>query len=286
MMYSSNSPATLPKLTPGRENNMQTTLQPQRRSKLAWLFIDTGVMVKRSLLHIRQDMEQLLGLTIQPIMFVVLFRYVFGGAIQTGGTSYINFLMAGIFVQTAAFGSTVTGVSIATDMQRGIMDRFRSLPMNKSAVLSGHIIGDLIRNAFSTVVMILAGLVVGFRPEATFLGWIAVFALLMLFTFSLSWVFALIGLAGKSVEFVQQSSFIWIFPLTFVSSAFVPVDTMPHILQVFAKNQPLTQVIDAIRALLLNQPVGNHAWIAVAWSVAILAVAFVIAVRLFRRTAR
>jgi ABC transporter DrrB family efflux protein len=216
----------------------------------------------------------------------VLFRYVFGGAIQTGGTSYINFLMAGIFVQTAAFGSSVTGVGIATDMQRGIMDRFRSLPMTKSAVLSGHIIGDLIRNTFSTVVMILAGLAVGFRPQASFTDWLAVFGILLLFSFALSWVFALIGLVGKSVEFVQQSSFIWIFPLTFVSSAFVPTDTMPHALQVFAKNQPLTQVIEAIRALLLNQPVGNHGWIAVAWSLGIFLVAFVLATRIFRRTAR
>lgn len=262
------------------------TLKPVRHNSLIWFFIDTGVMVKRSLLHIKVDLDQLISLTIQPIMFVVLFRYVFGGAIQTGGTSYINFLMAGIFVQTAAFGATTTGVSIATDMKLGIMDRFRSLPMTKSAVLSGHIIGDLIRNTFATIVMILAGLVVGFRPEAGFLGWIAVFGLLLLFTFALSWVFALIGLAGKSVEFVQQSSFIWIFPLTFVSSAFVPVDTMPHILQVFARNQPLTQVIEAVRAILLNQPLGNHAWHAIAWSLAIFLVAFFFAVRLFRRTAR
>ena len=260
-------------------------IEPEKRSGLAWTFIDTGVMIKRSLLHIRNDMEQLLSLTIQPIMFVVLFRYVFGGAIQTGGT-YINFLMAGIFVQTAAFGSSVTGVSIATDMQQGIMDRFRSLPMVKSSVLTGHIVGDLLRNTFSTVVMILAGLAVGFRPEATFLNWIAIFGLLLLFTFALCWVFALIGLAGKSVEFVQQTSFIWIFPLTFVSSAFVPTGSMPHILRVFAENQPLTHVIEAIRALLFNQPVGNHAWLAVAWSLAIFLVAFTLAVRIFRRAAR
>jgi ABC-2 type transport system permease protein len=262
-----------------------TTLQPQKHNKLTWFLIDTVVMVKRSLLHIKVDLDQLISLTVQPIMFVVLFRYVFGGAIQTGG-SYINFLMAGIFVQTAAFGATSTGVGVATDMQQGIMDRFRSLPMSKGAVLSGHIIGDLIRNTFSVVVMILAGLAVGFRPEAHFIQWVGVFGLLMLFTFSLSWVFALIGLAGKSVEFVQQSSFIWIFPLTFVSSAFVPVDTMPHILQVFANNQPLTQVIDAVRALLLNQPVGNHVWLAIAWSLAIFLVSFTLAVRLFRRTSK
>ncbi len=262
-----------------------TALKPLQKSAFAWFFIDTVTMVQRSLRHIKVEIDQLLSLTLQPIMFVVLFRYVFGGAIATGGLSYINFLMAGIFVQTSAFGSTVTGVGIASDMQQGIMDRFRSLPMTKSAVISGHIIGDLIRNAFATVVMILTGLVVGFRPEATAIHWLGIFGLLMLFTFALSWVFAVIGLAGKSVEFVQQSSFIWIFPLTFVSSTFVPVQTMPHMLQIFAKNQPLTHVVEAVRALLFNQPVGNHVWLSIAWSLGIFTVAFFFATRLFRRQA-
>ena len=184
-----------------------------QRSNLAWFFHDTGVVIKRSLLHIKADPEQLLGLTIQPVMFVVLFRYVFGGAINTGGDTYINFLMAGIFVQTVCFGASVTGLTIATDLQRGIMDRFRSLPMNKSAILSGTIISDVVKNALATVVMILTGLLVGFRPDASFLGWVAAIGLLFLFSFAISWVFAIIGLVGKSIEFVQQAGFIFLFPL-------------------------------------------------------------------------
>src|SRR5258708_3861667 len=131
-----------------------TKIHQEKRSPLAWLLIDSGVIVKRSLLQIKQDPEQVLGITIQPIMFVGLFRFVFGGAIQTGGVSYINFLMAGIFVQTAAFGATISGLSVASDLQKGIMDRFRSLPMTKSAVLTGHVVADMVRNLLATIVMI------------------------------------------------------------------------------------------------------------------------------------
>lgn len=257
-----------------------------KRSKLLWLFVDSWVMVKRSLLQIRQDPEQFLGITIQPIMFVVLFRFVFGGAINTGGVSYINFLMAGIFVQTAAFGATISGYSVALDLEKGIMDRFRSLPMTKSAVLTGHVIADLFRNLLATLVMIGAGLAVGFRPEANPIEWVIAIGLLLLMTFSLSWIFVFLGLVGKSIQFVQQFSFIFIFPLTFVSSAFVPTDTMPGWLQVFAKNQPLTHVIEAIRGLLVGTPVGNHVWHAVAWSLGLLIVGFTACTFLFRRQAK
>lgn len=263
-----------------------TTITRVRRSPLTWLFIDSVVMVKRSLLQVRQDPEQLLGITIQPIMFVVLFRFVFGGAIDTGGVSYINFLMAGIFVQTAAFGATISGYSVALDLEKGIMDRFRSLPMTKSAVLVGHVVADLCRNLLATVVMIGAGLAVGFRPEANALEWFVALGLLLLMTFSLSWVFVFLGLVGKSIQFVQQFSFIFIFPLTFVSSAFVPVETMPSWLRVFAENQPLTHVIEAIRGLLVGTPVGNHVWYAVVWSLGILIVGFTACVLFFRRQAK
>ena len=269
---------------------MSTTIAskiPQlKHSKLAWLFIDSWVMVKRSLLQIRQDPEQLLGLTIQPIMFVVLFRFVFGGAIETGGISYVNFLMAGIFVQTAAFGSTMSSYSVAIDLEKGIMDRFRSLPMTKSAVLTGHVVADLIRNLLATAVMVGAGLAVGFRPEATFAEWTLAIALLLFFSFALSWLFVLVALIGKSIQFVQQFGFIIIFPLTFVSSAFVPTDTMPNWLQAFAENQPLTHLIEAIRALLVGTPVGNHAWMSFLWSVGILVVGFTTTTSLFRRQAK
>jgi len=261
-------------------------IPPLKRPKVVWLFVDSWVMVKRSLLQIRQDPEQLLGITIQPIMFVVLFRFVFGGAIDTGGVSYINFLMAGIFVQTAAFGSTISSYSIALDLEKGIMDRFRSLPMMKSAVLTGHVVADMFRNLLATAVMVGAGLAVGFRPEANVGEWALALGLLLFFTFALSWLFVLIALIGKTIQFVQQFSFILIFPLTFVSSAFVPVSTMPSWLRVFAENQPLTHLIEAIRALLVGMPVGNHAWISFIWSVGILVVGFTVTTALFRRQAK
>ncbi|MBI5405276.1 MAG: ABC transporter permease [Candidatus Kerfeldbacteria bacterium] len=257
-----------------------------KKPAIVWLLIDSWVMVKRALLQIRQDPEQLLGLTIQPIMFVALFRYVFGGAIDTGGVSYINFLMAGIFVQTAAFGSSMSSYSVAIDLEKGIMDRFRSLPMAKSAVLTGHVVADLIRNLFATIVMVGAGLAVGFRPEANAAEWILAVGLLLFFSFALSWLFVIIALVSKSIQMVQQFGFILIFPLTFVSSAFVPVETMPSWLRVFAENQPLTHLIEAIRALLVGTPVDNHAWLAFIWSIGILVVGFSTTTALFRRQAR
>lgn len=263
-------------------SELDTTIKQLKRPALYWVFSDTWEMLKRSLRHIRQDPEQLIGYTIQPIMFVVLFRYVFGGAINTGGISYVNFLMAGIFIQTAVFGSTTTGVSIATDVKEGIIDRFRSLPMVKSSVLTGHVLGDLVRSLLSTVVMIAAGLAVGFRPSANVLDWVGVIGILLLVTFALSWLSAIIGLIGKSVEFVQQAGFIWLFPLTFASSAFVPPASMPSWLRGFAENQPITQSIDAVRALLLGLPLDNHLTLTIFWFVAILVVAFPLASLFFR----
>jgi ABC-2 type transport system permease protein len=258
-------------------------LQPLKRPRIYWVVSDTAQLVRRSLLHIKQDPDQLLGVTIQPIMFIVLFRYVFGGAVHTGGISYVNFLMAGIFVQTTAFASTTTSVSIASDLKEGIVDRFRSLPMVKSAVLSGHVIADLFRSLIATAVMIAAGLVVGFRPHANFLEWLAAIGLLLLTTLSFSWIGAIIGLLGKSIEFVQQVSFVWLFPLTFASSAFVPTSTMPRYLRDFAVNQPITQIVDAVRALLLGLPIGNHGWVSVVWLIGILVVAYPFAGFCFKR---
>jgi ABC-2 type transport system permease protein len=166
------------------------------------------------------------------------------------------------------------------------MDRFRSLPMNKSAILTGTILSDVLKNALATLVMILTGLLVGFRPNASFIDWLGVIGLLTIFSFAISWVFAIIGLKGKSIEFVQQAGFIFLFPLTFVSSAFVPTETMPKALQYFANNQPITQMIEAVRALILDNPIGNHGWYAVAWCLGILAVAYPWAVREFNRQSK
>lgn len=265
------------------EDVLTQAVKPQKRSKLAWAISDSLVLIKRGLLHIVKNPDQLLSVAFQPIMFTLLFRYIFGGAIDTGGPSYVNFLMAGILVQTAAFGSTYTALGVATDLQRGIVDRFRSLPMMSSAVLIGHTASDLVRNTASAVVMILVGLLVGFRPTASLWEWFVTVGILLLFTFAFSWLSAIMGLMARTVEAVQWISFVLVFPLTFASSAFVPTEGMPSVLRAFAVNQPVTHVIEAIRALLVGTPINDHGWLAVIWSVGMLIVTVPLATFLFRR---
>lgn len=258
-------------------------ITPEKHSGIYWAVVDSLVLIKRSMLHIIKNPDQLMSVAFQPIMFTLLFRYIFGGAINTGGPSYANFLMAGILVQTAAFGSTYTALGVATDMKRGIIDRFRSLPMLSSAVLIGHTVADLVRNTVSSVIMILVGLAVGFRPTANVWEWFLVLGIMLLFTFAFSWLSAIMGLLAKSVEAVQWISFVFVFPLTFASSAFVPTDSMPAGLKLFAENQPVTHVIEAIRALLIGTPIGNHGWLAAAWCTFMLVVSIPLTAFLFRR---
>ena len=260
-------------------------LKPLRRSRVYWAIADGWVLAKRNLIQIPRIPELLVFATIQPVMFVLLFRYVFGGAVDVGGESYVNFLMAGIFVQTVAFGGVATGIGLAEDLQKGLVDRFRSLPMAPSAVLTGRTVADLVRNMFIVVVMLLVGLLVGFRPEASVAGWAASIGLLLLLSFAFSWIGATVGLLIRSVEAVQSAGFIWLFPLTFASSAFVPTGNMPGPLRAFANNQPITQVVDAVRGFLLDQPVGNHGWIALAWCLGILAICVPLSVSLYRGVA-
>jgi ABC transporter DrrB family efflux protein len=263
------------------------SLTPQARSPLYWIFADALVLAKRHLLQIPRIPDELIFATIQPIMFVLLFRYVFGGAIEVRGTTYVNFLMAGIFAQTVIFGSTSTGIGLATDLQRGLIDRFRSLPMAKSAVLTGRTISDLIRNTFVVMVMWTVGLLVGFQPQGNFFSWLAAAGLLLLTSFAFSWISATIGLMVHSVEAAQSAGFIWLFPLTFASSAFVPTQSMPNWLRAFAEHQPVTQIVNATRGLLLNHPDASTIGIAIAWCVGILVVFIPLAVRAYgRRTAR
>ncbi|MDQ6661741.1 MAG: ABC transporter permease, partial [Chloroflexota bacterium] len=213
-------------------------LKPQARPALYWVFADAFVLAKRHLIQIPRIPEELIFATIQPIMFVLLFRYVFGGAIAVSDTSYVNYLMPGIFAQTVIFGATTTGIGLATDLQRGLIDRFRSLPMAKSAVLTGRTLSDLVRNTFVVFVMWMVGLLVGFRPEGNALFLLAAVGLLLLTSFAFSWISATIGLAVSSVEAAQSAGFIWLFPLTFASSAFVPTKSMPGWLRAFAEHQP------------------------------------------------
>ncbi len=246
---------------------------------------DSLLMIKRSSIHITRKMDELLGTFFQPIMFLVLFAAVFGGAIGGAlpeGVTYLNFLMAGIIVQTVAFGSTTTALAVASDLQQGIIDRFRSLPMSNLAVLNGHVISDVFRNAISTVVMIITGFVIGFRTNASFLDWLAIAGLLLLFTLAFSWLAAIMGVLAKSIEGVQWLTFIIIFPLTFASSAFVPAPSMVDGLRTFAENQPITHFVEAVRGLMIGMPVGDHAWLAVVWGVGTLIVAMPLAAWLFK----
>jgi len=254
-----------------------------KHSKLYWAISDASVLIVRSLKPIFKNIDQLLGLTIQPIMFMLLFRYVFGGAIDTGGVSYVNFLVAGILVQTAAFGSLTTSLSVATDVRRGIIDRFKTLPIMSSLVITGHVVADLARNILSSIVMIAAALFVGFEPTATVGDWFLITGIVLLFTFAMSWVAAIMGLLAKSIEAVQWMGFLFVFPLTFASAAFAPTESMPWLLRLFAENQPVTHVIEAIRALMVGTPLGNHAWLAAIWCIGITIVAMPTMAYLFKR---
>lgn len=265
---------------------MAVQLEFERKPRIIQTLTDGMIMIGRSSRHIIRNTDQLLGTFFQPIMFLVLFATVFGGAIGQAlpeGVTYLNFLMAGIIIQTVAFGSTTTAIAVSNDLQKGIMDRFRSLPMSNIAVLTGHVISDLFRNGLSTIVMILTGLVIGFRTSASLVDWLIIAGIIALFTLAFSWLAAIMGVLSKSVEGVQWLSFIIVFPLTFASSAFVPTEGMNSVLKAFAENQPITHVIEAIRALMLGTPIGNHGWLAVAWCVGIMIVAIPLASLLFRR---
>ena len=220
--------------------NLTFAVKIDKRSNLYWKFSDTWLLAKRSTMHIIRSLDQVMSLILFPIMFMILNRYVFGGAIDTGDISYANYLFAGILVQTLAFGANYTTINLAVDMKEGIIDRFRSLPMGNSALVTGHIFSDLIRNIISGAIIIVVGFIVGFRPTATFVEWLMVIGLAILFTLAISWLSAILGLVVKSLEAAQWVGFIVIFPLTFISSAFVPTSTMPDALRVFAENQPLS----------------------------------------------
>ena len=241
-------------------------------STLAYAASDTAVLAKRSLLRIRRQPDLLIGFTVQPVMFVLLFVYVLGGAIQTPGFDYVDFLMPGIIVQSMAFGGFVTALGLAEDLKKGLIDRFRSLPMWAPAVLAGRILADVGTNVIQLAIMFAVGIAAGFRFDSSVPEIVAGMVLLLLIGYSFSWVFALIGLAASSPEAANAYGFTIIFPLTFISSAFVPVDSMPSWLQTFAEVNPVTTMVDAIRALFLGTPAGNDVWGAVVWCFAIIAV--------------
>ncbi|WP_020523120.1 ABC transporter permease [Catelliglobosispora koreensis] len=221
-------------------------------SALTLALHDGWVVAKRNLIKIKRIPDLLIFSTIQPIMFVLLFAYVFGGAINVPGGNYREFLMPGIFVQTVAFGAGITAIGLADDLQKGMVDRFRSLPMSRGAVLIGRTTSDLLNNLFVVIIMALTGLIVGWRIHTGLWKGLAGFALLLAFGYAMSWISALIGLSVKSVEVAQSAGFIWMFPLTFLSNAFVPTQTLPAILQPIANWNPISSMVLSLRDLWGN----------------------------------
>jgi ABC transporter DrrB family efflux protein len=250
------------------------------------LVSDTLVIAERNLIRLPRAPELLLAFTVQPIMFLLLFRYVFGGAISTPGIPYVQFLIPGIIVQNIAFGGFVTALGLNEDVHKGLIDRFRSLPMARPAVLAGRTFSDIVTNSLSITILLITGVIIGFSFNADVLHVVAGIVLLLLFGYAFSWVFAFVGLVASTPESANSVGFIAIFPLTFISSAFVPVASMPPVLQAFAKVNPFTITVNAMRSLWLGLPAGNYVWGSVAWSVAIIAVFAPLAVARYRKQGR
>ena len=249
------------------------------------LLTDTLVIAERNLIRLPRAPELLIAFTLQPIMFVLLFRYVFGGAIRTPGYSYVDFLIPGIIVQNIAFGGFVTALGLNEDVHKGLIDRFRSLPMARPAVLAGRTISDIVTNALSLTVLLVTGVIIGFAFHTSALSAIAGVGLLLLFGFAFSWFFAFVGLIASTPESANSVAFIAVFPLTFISSAFVPISSMPAALKAFANVNPFTLVVDATRHFWLGAPAHNSVWGAVVWTFVILAVFSPLAVARYRRAA-
>jgi ABC-2 type transport system permease protein/oleandomycin transport system permease protein len=244
---------------------------------------DALTIAWRNILNIRRTPELLVFSTIQPVIFVLMFRYVFGGAINVPGESYVDFLMPGIFVQTVTFGALTTGVGLAEDLQKGLIDRFRSLPIARSAVLVGRTLADLFRNFFVILLMAVVGFLVDWRISTNFLGLVGALAIVLAFAYSLSWLFAIVGLSVPDAETAQAASFPILAPLVFASSAFVPLSSMPGWLQVFAAHQPVTATVNAARALTLGGPTQRYVIEALAWIIGIVVICAPLAVRKYRQ---
>jgi ABC-2 type transport system permease protein len=243
---------------------------------------NTGVMLGRSMRHVTRSVDTIITVTIMPIAFLLLFRYVFGGAIKTGTDNYVNYLMPGILLIAIASGVSYTGYRLFNDMRSGIFERLHSMPIARSSVLWGHVLTSLVSNAISVLVIVLVGLVIGFRTSAGVLAWLAVAGILALFTLALTWIAVIAGLLAQSPDGAGAFSYPIIF-LPFISSAFVPTATMPGPVRAFADNQPVTSIVDTIRELLAQRPVGDDIWIAMVWCAGVLAVAYGCAMLAYRR---
>lgn len=243
---------------------------------------DMRVLTGRSMRHILRSPDTIITVAIMPIAFMLLFVYVFGGAIETGADKYVNYLLPGILLIAIASGIAYTGVRIFLDMQKGIFARFHSMPISRSSALWGHVLTSLVSNAITVVIIVLVALLMGFRSSASPLAWLAVVGILALFTLALTWLAVVPGLTAKSVDGASAFSYPLVF-LPFISSAFVPTDTMPTPVRVFAENQPVTSIVQTLRSLLSEQAVGTDIWVALAWCVGITIVAYFFAMRAYNR---
>jgi ABC-2 type transport system permease protein/oleandomycin transport system permease protein len=255
-------------------------------SSLAMTVSDTLVLARRNLMRIPRQPDLLIAYTVQPVMFVLLFVYVFGGAIETPGFDYVDFLMPGIIVQSIAFGGFVTALGLSEDVQKGLIDRFRSLPMSRAAVLTGRTFSDVLLNMLSLAVLFAVGFLAGFNfVDAGAAEIAAGVVLLLLLGYAFSWVFALVGLYSSTPETANSIGFTAIFPLTFASSVFVPVNSMPDGLREFAEANPFTTISDAVRSLWLGTPANTDVWMAFVWCAVLIAVFAPLAVARYRRVA-
>jgi ABC-2 type transport system permease protein len=248
---------------------------------LAWAAADCATLIRRSLKHVLRNVDSLLMGFMLPVILLLLFVYVFGGAMNTDG-AYVDYVVPGIIILCAGFGSATTAVSVATDMAEGIIDRLRSLPILSSAVLIGHVVASVARNAISTALVIGTAFLAGFRPHADLLHWLGALGVLLLFMVAISWVAVCLGLLARSAEGANGFTFAILF-LPYLSSAFVPTETMPAAVRAFAAHQPVTPVTETVRGLLMGTPIGSNGWIAVAWLVGLLVASFAAATILFRR---
>lgn len=245
---------------------------------------DTGILFGRSMRHILRSPDTIITVLIVPVMLMLLFVYVFGGAIQAETSNYVNYLLPGILLIAIASGISYTAVRLFMDIQKGLFARFHSMPVSRSSVLWAHVLTSLVSNAISVAVIILISLIMGFRSGANVLEWLEITGILVLFTLALTWLAVIPGLTAKSVDGASAFSYPLIF-LPFISSAFVPTETMPAVVRAFAENQPVTSIVDSVRSLLNSEPVGNEIWIALTWCVGITIVAYFFAMRAYKRIA-
>ncbi|HEX6548760.1 MAG TPA: ABC transporter permease [Candidatus Dormibacteraeota bacterium] len=248
----------------------------------SYFFADTTVLLGRSLRHITRSLDTIITTTIMPIGFMLLFVYVFGGAIKSGSNSYVSYLLPGILLITIASGISYTAYRLFLDMKNGIFERFQSMPIARSSVLWAHVLTSIVANMISIVVVVLVALVMGFRSSAGVTAWLAVAGILVLFTLALTWIAVIPGLTASSVDGASAFSYPLLF-LPFISSAFVPTNTMPGPVRAFAEHQPVTSIVNAIRDLFTGQPVHTDLWIALAWCVGILIVAYTFSMFIYRR---